>query len=131
MVMSFSEFKALSVDKQAVTLDELRKEYGVNNLVKMWGISTSKLYKLIHELDLPVSKRGRKANAVKKNNNDKPNKLISPPPSAYQGTAITRLAFSLSAEGDGQLLLNRLQPLLAAISASNLKFKVSIIAEEI
>jgi len=133
MLISFADFLALSAEKQATTLDELRKEHGVGNLVKMWGISTSRLYKLIHELNLSVSKRGRKPKVGKKSlsvtiKNDQEYPAVKPTPPSV---ATTRLAFSLSAEGDGELLLHRLQPLFAAMSAANLKFKVSIIAEEI
>lgn len=133
MVISYAEFLNLPAEKQAAVLDEMRKEHGVGGVVKMWGISTSRLYNLIHELNLPVSKRGRKAKSSKKPGSfaAKNGKEAIITNKAEEVTTTSRLSFTLTAEGDGALLLGRLQPLFTAMSAANIKFKVSLIAEEV
>lgn len=133
MMISYSEFLALPVEKQAQMLDEMRKEHGVGNLVKMWGISTSRLYHLIHDLNLPVSKRGRKAKTSKKSSLVSKSSIeaIRPIKSPELKDVTAKLTLSLSAEGQGEILLQRLQPLFMAMAAANIKFKISVIAEEV
>lgn len=133
-MMTYAEFMNLPAEKQKVVLEEMRREHGVGNLVKIWGISTSRLYKLIHELNLSVSKRGRKAKNSKKTSlpparQPKDNLLFSKLDNSQAPGS--KMTFTITAEGDGDILVKRLQPLFTAMSAANLTFKVSIFAEEI
>lgn len=61
LTISYSDFKELSRERQKETLEALRKEVGVSELIKIWGVSRSKLYNMIHEFDLSVSSKGNKS----------------------------------------------------------------------
>jgi hypothetical protein len=64
LTISYADFKNLSGEQQKKTLEELRNEPGITELLKVWDISRSKLYKMIHELDLSVSTRGKNSKNV-------------------------------------------------------------------
>jgi hypothetical protein len=55
MTISYSDFKQLPREQQKETIELLRNEIGISTLIKTWGISRSKIYNIIHELDLSVS----------------------------------------------------------------------------
>ncbi|MEA4924433.1 MAG: hypothetical protein VB084_03895 [Syntrophomonadaceae bacterium] len=55
MTISLSDFNTLSEKDKKKTLESLKKEIGVNGLVKEWNVSRSKIYSMLHEYDIAVS----------------------------------------------------------------------------
>jgi len=60
MTISLSELNNLPEKDKKKTLENLKKEIGVSGMVKEWDISRSKVYSMLHELDITVSSRKHK-----------------------------------------------------------------------
>jgi len=99
-------------------------------LVSEWGISTSKLYSLIHQLDLPVSNRGRRKKRQPEvtenpiNNEQGQDKAVI-------GERGSKFSFSMTVEGTGSELTSKLKPLLNTMAATGIRLKINIVAEEV
>lgn len=67
MVVSLSEFEAMPEKDRKRTLREMKSEIGVNGITEAWGISRSRVYNLLHELNIPLEpKKTRKGEGADK-----------------------------------------------------------------
>lgn len=57
MVVSLAEFETMPEKDRKKTLRELKSEIGVNGITEAWGISRSRVYNLLHELNIPLEPR--------------------------------------------------------------------------
>ncbi|HWP97081.1 MAG TPA: hypothetical protein VN426_09535 [Syntrophomonadaceae bacterium] len=55
MVISLSEFTDLTEKQKAKTIQDLKNEIGVTGITEAWGISRSKAYSILHQLNIPTS----------------------------------------------------------------------------
>lgn len=140
MTISYSDFKNLTELEQKDTLEKLREEIGVSELIKIWGISRSKIYKMIHDLGLSVSSKGRKPKT--KVNDSKDKKKPGPKPKNQdeienlrnqETTSIQTPSFSVSltAQGSFQTVSEKLQFLFQQNIVPNTNVRVTISIEEI
>jgi hypothetical protein len=67
MTISFYDFNNLSEKDKKKTLENLKKEIGVGGMVAEWNISRSKVYSLLHQLDIAVSAKNHKLRPQKPN----------------------------------------------------------------
>lgn len=56
-LIKLEEFELLAKEEQKELLQELKEEVGTTALIKHWGISRTKMYNMIHQLDVPVQSR--------------------------------------------------------------------------
>jgi hypothetical protein len=149
MTISYSEFKNLSESQQKDVLEKLRTEVGVSGIMDMWGISRSKIYKLIHDLGLSVSSKGRKST---NDTSDSRGKTKSKKPSVIQedlteaevnlasqtdtdvnegNSMLPSFSVSLTAQGPFQTVSEKLQFLFQQNIVPNTNVRVSINIDEI
>lgn len=57
MVVSLAEFETMSEKDRKKVLREMKSEMGVNGITEAWGISRSRVYNLLHELNIPLEPR--------------------------------------------------------------------------
>ena len=67
MTISLSDFNNLAEKDKKKTLENLKKEIGVGGMVKEWNISRSKVYSMLHQLDIAVSAKNHKLKPQKPN----------------------------------------------------------------
>lgn len=137
MTISYSDFKELPRERQKETLEALRKEVGVSELIKIWGVSRSKLYNMIHEFDLSVSSKGN--NSKPKPKRSLKEKVQSDP--ARQETENSKdssvviqpnvFSMSLSAEGPFKNVSEKLQFLFQQNIVPDTNVRISLNIDEI
>jgi hypothetical protein len=137
LTISYSDFKELPRERQKETLEALRKEVGVSELIKIWGVSRSKLYNMIHEFDLSVSSKGN--NSKPKPKRSLKEKVQSDP--ARQETENSKdssvviqpnvFSMSLSAEGPFKNVSEKLQFLFQQNIVPDTNVRISLNIDEI
>ncbi len=106
MTISLSDFNNLSEKDKKKTLESLKKEIGVNGLVKEWNVSRSKIYSMLHEYDIAVSatkhklkpKRPAKTTEASKPKSEGEASTASAEASSAPGSTGARRSGSLPAE---------------------------------
>lgn len=129
-MVDFATFNELPIEMQRETLQRLRSEVGISGLVSLWGISTSKLYSLIHQLDLPVSNRGRRKKP-RPETTEHPADNVQAQDKESIGISGSKFSFSMTVEGTGSELTSKLKPLLNTMAATGIRLKINIVAEEV
>lgn len=143
MTISYSDFKELSIEQQKKTLEALRNEPGISELIKVWGVSRAKVYKMIHEFDLPVTSKGRapKSNknistekSLNKNQSLKSNLDEQKMPSGQYVTVATQpnvFSISLNAEGPFKNVSEKLQFLFQQNIVPDTNVRITLSIDEI
>ncbi len=143
MTISYTDFKKLSSEQQKDALDQLRNEIGVSALIKLWGISRSKMYNLMHDLGIPVSPKGSRTK-----NNPSPNAKnkqpsipqpdykmeANPPKSGLEDTQTGHLPYfsvSLTAQGPIQEVSEKMQFLFQHNFVPNTNVRVTVNIDEV
>lgn len=57
MVVSLAEFETMPEKDRKKALREMKSAIGVNGITEAWGISRSRVYNLLHELNIPLEPR--------------------------------------------------------------------------
>jgi hypothetical protein len=139
LTISYSDFKELSRERQKETLEALRKEVGVSELIKIWGVSRSKLYNMIHEFDLSVSSKGNKSKPKPKLKKSLKEKMQSDPArqemeNNKDDSAVIQpnvFSMSLNAEGTFKNVSEKLQFLFQQNIVPDTNVRISLNIDEI
>lgn len=138
MVVSLPEFESMPEKDRKKTLRELKSEIGVTGITEAWGISRSRVYTLLHELNIPLEPRKtRKGEGVDKNrrkngNPEASSEMIMDSDIPYPRLEVeTEMApFSLHLETSGSIgtISEAVQLLLSSgkLSNSNLHLNLTI-----
>jgi|GEM_PF-1543157 len=80
MIISLSDFNNLSEKDKKKTLENLKRDVGVNGIIKEWNISRSKAYSMMREFDISVNTKPSRPSKTKmsnKTNRDKNNEGVN------------------------------------------------------
>lgn len=126
MIISLSEFAELSSRDKKNTLSDLKSDIGVSGIVEAWGISRSKVYNMLKELDIPRnSKTGSKARSIKTTKKAKHQESENTP--VDQKTAASENNLSSSKAGkNGSRKGKRLAPYAPGLTSEEVYSKFSL-----
>lgn len=140
MVVSLAEFETMPEKDRKKALREMKSDIGVSGITEAWGISRSRVYNLLHELNIPLEprktrkdegpKRSKKRDTsdgqgemtMNTSRSDGPNPRlefeIDPPP----------FSLHLETSGNAEAISEAVQLLLSSgkLSASNLHLNLTI-----
>jgi hypothetical protein len=151
MAVSLSDFESMSEKDKQNILQELKNEIGVSGIAKAWEMSRTKVYSMLHDLNVPVdSKRGRQRKEKTSPAEKELNETVQPIRSSSSNiTPIedanrfkssleleeekdeTKFSFYLDTQGSGRFINETLQLLLASEKLSNSELRLNISIEQI
>lgn len=156
MAISLNDFNNLTQEEMKETLQNLKAQIGVSGIVNAWGISRSKVYGMLNDLNIPLNPRGRKtsktsasgekktapdkqvsAETAKGKKNGKPKtkqKHITPESSLdfdMEEVNDSKFSLYLETEGSASFISEAVQMLLAANKFTSANMHVNITLKEI
>jgi hypothetical protein len=78
-IMTYEEFKNLSEEEQKKALIEYRKRFTNKQITNTWGIGEYKIYEIMERLDVPRSRRGKRKDSTKVENQEQPQAQLPAP----------------------------------------------------
>lgn len=141
MVVSLAEFETMPEKDRKKVLRGMKSEIGVNGITEAWGISRSRVYNMLHELNIPLeprktgksdsaSKRGKKSekSEIGGDMKEKTAHPEIPNPRLEFETDSPPFALHLETSGKVEAISEAVQLLLSSdkLSSSNLHLNLTI-----
>lgn len=149
-MLTLNEFNNISEEEQKATLQSLKSEFSVKEIIEAWNISRSKFYSMLHKFKIPTEvRKPKKSNGQKysskaatyptiqkpvtKRSNNKANELVvdvadvlidNPGPN-------NKFSLQLDTQGSASLISETLQMILKSEQVANSTLHINLQIKQI